>query len=76
MVLQGGRAQKVVSRSGRGNASRGGPKCGNAEAVLQSLDELQPGGTVSHAIPHRPYVAYTFFQGDAKKNFLVMTCYV
>ncbi len=44
------------------------PKYGNAETVLRSLDELQPGGTVSHVIPHRPYVAYTFFQGGSRKS--------
>ncbi len=51
------------------------PKCGNAEAVLRSLDELQPGGTVSHVIPYRSYCAYTFFQGESTKScFSVQTC--
>ncbi len=50
-------------------------KYGNAETVLRSLDELQPGGTVSHVIPHRPYCAYTFFQDDSTKPcFSVQTC--
>ncbi len=43
-------------------------KFGNAETVLRSLDELQPGGTVSHVIPHRPYCVYTFFQGGSTKS--------
>ncbi len=48
------------------------PRYCNAETVLRPLDELQPGGTVSHVIPHRPYVAYTFFQGGSTKSGVLL----
>ncbi len=44
------------------------PKCGNAETVLRSLNELQPGGTVSHVIPYRSYCACKLFQGESTKR--------
>ncbi len=36
-------------------------------AVLRSINELQPGGTVNHVIPYRLGCAYTFFQGEPAK---------
>ncbi len=38
------------------------------EAVLRTLDELQPGGTVNHVIPYRNHCAYILFQGERAKS--------
>ncbi len=38
------------------------PQYGGKETVLRSINELQPGGTVKHVIPHRLGCAYTLFQ--------------
>ncbi len=40
------------------------------KTVLRSINELQPGGTVNHAIPYRRECAYTLFQGEPAKSGL------
>ncbi len=40
------------------------------EAVLRSINELQPGGTVNHSIPYKRWCAYTLFQGEPAKSCL------
>ncbi len=40
-------------------------------AVLRSINELQPGGTVNHVIPYRLGCAYTVFQGERAKSGLL-----
>ncbi len=44
---------------------------GSVQTVLRTLDELQPGGTVNHAIPHREDCAYILFQGKPAKSGLL-----
>ncbi len=39
-------------------------------AVLRSIKELQPGGTVNHYIPYRWGCAYTLLQGEPAKSCL------
>ncbi len=36
----------------------------SSKAVLRTIDELQPGGTVKHSIPYRVGCGYTLFQGE------------
>ncbi len=40
------------------------------ETVLRTIDELQPSGTVNHAIPYRRGCVYTLFQGESAKSCL------
>ncbi len=40
-------------------------------AVLRSIKELQPGGTVNHAIPYCWGCAYIQFQGERAKSCLL-----
>ncbi len=40
------------------------------ETLLRTIDELQHGGTVNHAIPYRLECAYTLFQGEPAKSCL------
>ncbi len=41
------------------------------ETLLRTIDELQHGGTVNHAIPYRLECAYTLFQGERAKSGLL-----
>ncbi len=43
---------------------------GSETAVLRSINELQPSGTVNHAIPYVWGCAYTLLQGEPAKSCL------
>ncbi len=75
-------AHKVAHGASKGACAEGGqgkerllvvedPKDrDSSETVMRSLDELQPGGTVRHFIPHREDCAYILFQGESAKSCL------
>ncbi len=74
-AVRGGCAEGGPSISGQGEAMllmvvKPENYYSSKTAVLRSVNEMQPGGTVNHSIPYRPWCAYTLFQGEPAKSCL------
>ncbi len=67
-ALRGAAAESGQSASGRGGEVLLMVDYYSSKAAeLRSNNELQPGGTLNHSIPFRPWCAYTLFQGEPAK---------